>query len=148
VDYIDLIYRTLHDLSESPRTSFGDNQRGLSGVALEMELHPLLQKVKRKRLIRTAAFKKRNEMILRIMEQRTGVDYSPYRSRIVWGPVLPQDRARMVRDEQILVEAGIHSRRRAMEELGVDDPEEELKRLREEERLMISSETARNPEKT
>jgi len=133
VDYIDLVYRTLHDISESPRTSFGDNQRGLSGVALEMELHPLLQKVRRKRLIRTAAFKKRNEMVLRILEQRTGVDYSPYRSRIVWGPVLPQDRARMVRDEQILVQAGIHSRRRAMEELGIDDPEEEFKRLREEE---------------
>ncbi|MFQ5987689.1 MAG: phage portal protein, partial [Dehalococcoidia bacterium] len=78
VDYIDLIYRTLHDLSESPRTSFGDNQRGLSGVALEMELHPLLQKVRRKRLIRTAAYKKRNEMILRILEQKTGVSYPPY----------------------------------------------------------------------
>jgi len=132
VDYIDLIYRTLHDLSESPRTSFGDNQRGLSGVALEMELHPLLQKVRRKRLIRTAVYKKRNEMILRILEQKTGVSYSPYRSRIIWGPVLPQDRGRLVREEQILVEAGIHSRRRAMEELGVDDPEGEFKRWLEE----------------
>ncbi|MBA7596041.1 hypothetical protein ES703_03010 [subsurface metagenome] len=132
VDYIDLIYRTLHDLSESPRTSFGDNQRGLSGVALEMELHPLLQKVRRKRLIRTAVYKKRNEMILRILEQKTGVGYSPYRSRIIWGPVLPQDRGRLVREEQILVEAGIHSRRRAMEELGVDDPEGEFKRWMEE----------------
>ncbi len=132
VDYIDLIYRTLLDLSESPRTSFGDNQRGLSGVALEMELHPLLQKVRRKRLIRTTAYKRRNEMILRILEQKTGVSYSPYRSRIVWGSVLPQDRGRLVRDEQILVEAGIHSRRRAMEELGVDDPEGEFKRWLEE----------------
>ena len=139
VDYIDLIYRTLHDLSESPRTSFGDNQRGLSGVALEMELHPLLQKVRRKRLIRTAVYKKRNEMILRILEQKTGVfGYSPYRSRIIWGPVLPQDRGRLVREEQILVEAGIHSRRRAMEELGVDDPEGELKQVREEERRMLN----------
>lgn len=56
VDLIDLLYRTLHDLSESPRTAFGDNARSLSGVALEMELHPLLQKVKRKRTIRTAAY--------------------------------------------------------------------------------------------
>jgi len=132
VDYVDLIYRTLHDLSESPRTAFGDNRQGLSGVALEMELHPLLQKVRRKRLIRTAAYKKRNEMILRILEQKTGVSYRPYRSRIVWGPVLPQDRGRLVREEQILVEAGIHSRRRAMEELGVEDPEREFKRCLEE----------------
>jgi len=132
VDYVDLIYRTLHDLSESPRTAFGDNRQGLSGVALEMELHPLLQKVRRKRLIRTAAYKKRNEMILRILEQKTGVSYWPYRSRILWGPVLPQDRGRLVREEQILVEAGIHSRRRAMEELGVEEPEREFKRVSEE----------------
>ncbi|TET38938.1 MAG: phage portal protein [Dehalococcoidia bacterium] len=133
VDYIDLIYRTLHDLSESPRTSFGDNQRGLSGVALEMELHPLLQKVRRKQLIRTAAYKKRNEMILRILEQKTGVSYGPYRSRIVWGPVLPQDRGRLVGEEQILVASGIHSRRRAMDELGIQDPEAEFQRWLEEE---------------
>jgi len=132
VDYIDLLYRALHDLSESPRTSFGDNQKGLSGVALEMELHPLMQKVKRKRLIRTAAYRRRNEMILRILEQKTGVAYRPYRSRVLWGTVLPQDRSRLVRDEQILVESGIHSRRRAMEELGVEDVEAEFSRLREE----------------
>jgi hypothetical protein len=132
VDYIDLLYRALHDLSESPRTSFGDNQKGLSGVALEMELHPLMQKVKRKRLIRTAAYRRRNEMILRILEQKTGASYRPYRSRVLWGPVLPQDRSRLVRNEQILVESGIHSRRRAMEELGVEDIEAEFNRLRDE----------------
>jgi hypothetical protein len=132
VDYIDLLYRALHDLSESPRTSFGDNQKGLSGVALEMELHPLMQKVKRKRLIRTAAYRRRNEMILRILEQKTGATYRPYRSRVLWGPVLPQDRSRLVRNEQILVESGIHSRRRAMEELGVEDVEAEFNRLRDE----------------
>ncbi len=36
------------------------------------------------------------------------------------------------REEQLLVEAGIHSRRRAMETLGVEDPEAELGRVREE----------------
>jgi hypothetical protein len=28
-DYVDVIYRTLHDLGESPRTAFGDNHTGL-----------------------------------------------------------------------------------------------------------------------
>ena len=132
VDYIDLVYRTLHDLSEAPRTAFGDNLRGLSGVALEMELHPLLQKMRRKRLIRAAAYKRRNELILRLLEQRTGTGFSPYRSRVVWGPVLPQDRSRLVRDEQILVNAGIHSRRRAMDNLGVEDADTEYERWLEE----------------
>jgi len=136
VDYVDLIYRTLHDLGESPRTAFGENRQGLSGVALNVEMDPLLKKVQRKRLIRGAAYRKRNEMILRILEQYTGVSYAPYRSRIVWGPVLPEDRGRLVEDEVRLVEAGIHSRRRAADELGVEDPEGELRRWQEEQETL------------
>lgn len=133
VDYIDLLYRTLHDLSESPRTAFGDNARSLSGVALEMELHPLLQKVRRKRTIRTAAYRRRNELILKIIERMTSESFGNYRTRIIWGPVLPQDRDRLVRDEEILVSSGIHSRRRAMDELGIEDPDAEFQRWLEEE---------------
>jgi hypothetical protein len=138
VDYIDLLYRTIHDLSESPRTAFGDNARSLSGVALEMELHPLLQKVKRKRTIRTAAYKHRNEMILKVMEKMSGENFGNYRPRIIWGPVLPQDRDRLVRDEEILVNSGIHSRRRAMNELGIADPDTEFGRWLEEQEMLLS----------
>ena len=135
-EYIDLLYRTLHDLSESPRTAFGDNQRGLSGIALEMELHPLMQKVKRKRTIRTAVYRRRNEMILKLLEQMAGVSRGRHRLRVIWGPILPQDRGRLVREEEILVGAGIHSRRRAMDELGIENPDAELERwLEEKERL-------------
>jgi hypothetical protein len=133
VDFVDLIYRTLHDLGESPRTAFGETRQNMSGVALNVELDPLLKKVQRKRLIRTAAYKRRNELILRLLEQQTGVSYAPYRTRIVWGSVLPQDRSRLVADEQALVSAGIHSRRRAADELGVEDPEGEFSRWLEEQ---------------
>lgn len=136
VDYVDLVYRTLHDLGESPRTSFGDSGRDLSGVALNIELDPLLKKVQRKRLIREAAYRRRNEMVLRLLERFTGVSYAPYRSRVVWGPLLPADRSRLVSDEARLVDAGVISRRRAADDLGVDDPEAEFERWREEERLI------------
>ncbi len=132
VDFIDVIHRALHDLSEAPRISFGDNPRNLSGVALEMEMGPLLQRVRRKRLIRATAYRERNEMALRILEKRTGVKYLPVRQRVVWGTLLPQDRSRLVREQQTLVEAGIQSRRRAMENLGIDDPDAELERLKAE----------------
>jgi hypothetical protein len=104
----------------------------LSGVALNIELDPLLKKVQRKRLLREVAFRRRNEMILRLLEQYTGVSYAPYRSRVVWGELLPVDRSRLVTDETRLVAAGIHSRRRAADELGVADPESEFERWREE----------------
>ncbi|MBI5288557.1 MAG: phage portal protein [Chloroflexi bacterium] len=137
-DYVDLVYRALHDLGESPRTAFGENRAGLSGIALNVELDPLLKKVARKRLIRGAAYRRRNEMILRILEQyaEPRVSHAPYRSRIAWGSVLPLDRSRMVEDERALVAAGIHSRRRAADNLGVGDPEAEFVRWLEERRLM------------
>ena len=140
VDYIDLLYRTIHDLSESPRTAFGDNARSLSGVALEMELQPLLQKVRRKRTIRTSAYKRRNELILKVMEKMAGESFGSYRSRIIWGPVLPQDRDRLVRDQEILVNTGIHSRRRAMNELGIEDPDTEFGRWLEEQDRIAQAE--------
>ncbi|MDO8691235.1 MAG: phage portal protein [Dehalococcoidia bacterium] len=138
IDYIEQVRRTLHDLSESPRTAFGDGERQLSGVALEMEMHPLLQKVKRKRLVRTAAYQRRNEMILRILERFSGEPFAPYHSRVVWGPVLPQDRTRLVSDERAMVDARLHSRRRAMDELGVQDPERELVSILEEASLLAA----------
>ncbi|MBI4286812.1 MAG: phage portal protein [Chloroflexi bacterium] len=135
-DYIDVLYRALHDLAEAPRTAFGDNRQALSGVALEMELHPLLQKIRRKRLIRSGVYRRRAEMILRLLERYTGQRYLPCYIKTVWGPVLPQDRSRLVQDEKTLVEAGIHSRQRAMADLGVEDGEGEFKRWLEEESKM------------
>jgi len=133
VEYVNLVLRALHDLTEVPRSAFGENRQALSGVALQMELDPLLKKVQRKRLIRSAALRRRNEMALRILEQQTGERFAPYRSRIVWGPVLPQDRSRLVEDEARLVAAGIHSRRTAAGLLDVADPEGEWERWRAEE---------------
>ncbi|MCH7999218.1 MAG: phage portal protein [Chloroflexi bacterium] len=133
VEYVNVVMRALHDLAEVPRSAFGENRQALSGVALQMELDPLLKKVQRKRLIRSAALRRRNEMILRILEQQTGERLSPYRTRIVWGPVLPQDRSRLVEDETRLVAAGIHSRRTAAGLLDVADPDAEWERWREEE---------------
>lgn len=161
VDYIDLLYRSLHDLAETPRAAFGGVEKDLSGVALEIELHPLLQKVRRKRTIRTSAYIRRNQMILTLLEQFTGANYgsalaSPSGAasgtgrrgagstslshRLVWAPVLPQDKSRTAQQEQLLVQAGVHSRRRAMDDLGIMDPDLEFDRwLEERERIMAQN---------
>jgi len=132
INYIELLYRALHDLSESPRSAFGGMERDLSGVALEIELQPLFQKVRRKRIIRTAAYNRRNKMILKLLEKYQGEDFGNTQPRVVWGAVLPEDMTRKVNDEQILVQTGIHSRRTAMEEVGIRDTEHEFKRWLEE----------------
>ncbi|MDI6815267.1 MAG: phage portal protein [Dehalococcoidales bacterium] len=137
IDYINLLYRTLHDLSESPRSAFGGTERDLSGVAMEIELHPLLQKVRRKRVIRTAVYNRRNELVLKLVEKYQGENFGDIRLRVVWGPVLPQDMTRLVSNEQSLVQAGIHSRRKAMDEIGIKDPEYEFNRWLEERETIL-----------
>jgi hypothetical protein len=104
-----------------------------SGTALQIELDPLIKKVERKRLIRSTAYRRRNELILRLLSQFTGVDYAPYRADVVWSSVLPSDRRTLVEDERDLVAAGLHSRRRAANELGVEDPDAEFARWLQEE---------------
>ncbi len=132
IDYVNLLYRILHDISESPRAAFGGTERDLSGVALEMEMHPLLQKVHRKRLIRGTAYNRRNTMILKMLEKFQGENFSDNHLRVVWGAVLPQDLTRLVTNEQVMIQTGIQSRRRAMSELGIANPEVEFKNWLEE----------------
>jgi len=145
MDYINLLYRALHDLSESPRVAFGQTERDLSGVALETELQPLLQKVRRKRLIRASAYSQRNRMALRLVEKYLGEHFGDIHLRVVWGPMLPYDLAKMVANEQALVQSGIHSRRRAMDELGVQDPEAEFQRWLEERSTILKMNRVLSP---
>ena len=137
IDYIDLIYRTLHDLSESPRAAYGGIDKELSGVALEVELQSLLQKVRRKRLIRTFAYRRRNEMILNLLARFAGEKLAGYYQRVNWGPVLPQDRAREAQNEQLLIQSGVHSRRTAMDNLSIRDPELEFDKWMEERQRIL-----------
>ena len=131
-DYIDLVYRTLHDLGESPRTAFGENERGLSGIALNTEMDPLAKKVARKQLIRSAVYERRAMLALRLLAQYQGLEIDGLRAVMHWGPVLPVDRSREVADEVALVAAGVESHRTAAQHLGADDPEAEWARVLEE----------------
>jgi hypothetical protein len=139
IEYINLLYRVLHDLAEMPRTAFGDSSgTGKSGVALENELQPMLQKVARKKAIWTVALEERSRMILRLHalhgDEAAGrvLAGEGFSLRVVWPPILPSDRSELVVQEKALVEAGIHSRRRAMDMLGEGDSEAEWRRVLEE----------------
>jgi len=137
IDYIDLVYRTMHDLSESPRACYGGIERDMSGIALEVELQSLLQKVRRKRLIRTNVYRRRNEMLLALHKKFNRQDLTGVSQRILWGHVLPQDRAREAQNEQLMVQSGIHSRRTAMDNLSVRDPEAEFEKWMAERRRIL-----------
>jgi len=132
VDYIDLLYRALHDISETPQAAWGGIEKELSGTALRVELGSLIQKIIRKRTIRTNAYHQRNAMILKLAEMYMNENFEGVNHRVVWGQVLPQDVDKQAQTEQLLVQAGVHSRRTAMDEMGIQDPDEEFNRWLEE----------------
>ena len=132
VDYIDLLYRALHDVSETPRAAWGGSEKELSGAALRIELGSLIQKVVRKRTIRNNVYHQRNAMLLKLAEMYMSENFEGVLHRVVWGHILPQDVDRQAQTEQLLVQAGVHSRRTAMDELGIQDPDEEFNRWLEE----------------
>jgi hypothetical protein len=132
-EHIELVLRALYETAETPRTAFGDNGRQLSGVALETELRPLVQKTLRKRVVWTAALRRRCRLIFHIAE-RVGLlpegAARALRPRVIWPAMLPQDLTREVAANVALVSAGLRSHRTAMDVLGVEAPEEELARVR------------------
>jgi len=132
IDYIDMIYRCLHDISETPRAAYGGVEKELSGAAMQIELGSLIQKVTRKRTIRTNAYHLRAEMMLKLAQKYMNENPEGITHRVVWGPVLPQDTQRQAQNEQLLVQAGVHSRRTAMDEMGIMDPDEEFTRWLDE----------------
>ena len=90
-EYVDMVYRTMHDLAETPRIAFGDGSGDRSGVALRMELDPLLRKVARKRLIRTTALRRRDALMLRVLAHHSGQRFEGVRTDISWGAVFAGD---------------------------------------------------------
>ena len=144
IDYIDLIYRCLHDVSETPRAAYGGTERDLSGTAMQLELGSLIQKVTRKRTIRTNAYHQRAGMMLRLAARYMNENFDGITHRVVWGAILPTDTQRQAQNEQLLVQAGVHSRRTAMDEMGIMDPEEEFTRwLEERERILTMNQEFR-----
>jgi hypothetical protein len=88
IEYVDLVYRALHDLAEIPRIAFGDGRFGRSGVALQTELDPLLRRVERKRLIRNAPLRRRDRLILAVAGRHLGRSFEGVDTTIRWSPAL------------------------------------------------------------
>jgi hypothetical protein len=137
IKYVDELRTALHDLAETPRTAFGEAGRAIAGAALQVELQPLVQKVKRKRRGLASLYRKRNAMLLDLMERFGSAPIGGLRRTVpVWPPILPSDREAEARVGVQLVNAKVRSRRSVAADLGEEDPDGELTRIVEEaERL-------------
>ena len=127
IKYVDELRTALHDLAETPRTAFGEAGRAIAGAALQVELQPLVQKVKRKRRGLASLYRKRNAMLLDLMERFGGAPIGGLRRTVpVWPPILPSDREAEARVGVQLVNAKVRSRRSVAADLGEEDPDGEI----------------------
>ncbi|MFN8677515.1 MAG: phage portal protein [Thermomicrobiales bacterium] len=139
VAYLDELRTALHDLAETPRTAFGEAGRAIAGAALQVELQPLVQKVKRKRRGLESLYRRRNAMLLDLMERFGGAPVGGLRRTTpVWPPILPNDREAEARIGVQLVNAGVRSRRSVAADLGEEDPDAEMARIVAEARRMAA----------
>jgi hypothetical protein len=143
IDYVDELRTALHDLAETPRTAFGEAGRAIAGAALQVELQPLVQKVKRKRRGLASLYRRRNAMLLDLMERFGGAPIGGLRRTVpIWPPILPNDREADARVGVQLVNARVRSRRSVAADLGEEDPDRELERIvQEAERLAARDES-------
>lgn len=123
IKYIELLYKMMHDLAELPGAGFGRDDASKSGVALDILLHPVVQKVQRKRAIWNEVLERRNAMML------TLAGLPVHRSRVIWSDVLPRDRAALVTEQVALVASSIYSLSTARRNLGQEQPEQENERI-------------------
>jgi hypothetical protein len=153
-EHVERVLRALYEVAETPRTSFGDSGRLLSGVALETELQPLIQRTLRKQVGWSAALRHMARMALLLAERfdsgrgggaegglsRPALRFAPYRVRLVWPPMLPRDDDAEAQRNLALVAGGLRAHRSAMDALGVLDPEAELQRVRQDRQALQAEE--------
>lgn len=150
--HIERVLRAMFDVAEAPRSSFGDTEQPFSGVALETQLQPVVQRTLRRRIVWEPALREIARFCLLLAEQ-FGVDgatpgqYAPYRVRVQWLPMLPKDDDAEANRFIALTAASLRSHTTAMEALGVSDPEAELARV-EADRLRLGVVTAATPQES
>lgn len=137
MEFIDVLKTMIHDISETPRTAFGGTENALSGIALEVELQPLLQKVRRKRLSWGQAYKERCGMMLALMEKFGGRSEIAGLRRVdtTWGEVLPTDREQLVQEMDTRINNLTISHTEAIERFGHPDPQATQRQIIEDQKF-------------
>ena len=139
-EHIERLYRTLYEVTETPRTAFGDSGRLLRawrwrrscGRSCSGRCASGPGGRGRCGGGRRWCWSWRGSSGSGRTGQR-GRDlhgaWGAHRIRVLWPPMLPQDDVVEVQNQVRLVAAGLRSHRSAMDALGTESPEEELARV-------------------
>ncbi len=122
------------EMAQVPAVAFGQPETGgsnISGVALEILYGPLLAKTRDKR----AGWSPPLEYVMGVALGAANHDVPPEDVRAIWADALPVHGQEQIAQETEAVAAGLRSKRTAMNRLGTEDPEAELKRILVEKEL-------------
>ncbi len=160
LEYLEILKNSMHELSGVPETALGKMQpiSNTSGVALAIQYQPLMQRTTLKQMQYGLGFKRINELILltlytyepltRAFDPTTeGIkkdaaqpdliditDPEAYQADIVWPSPLPVDNIVKLNEIQLKMALGLESKRSALNELGVEFPDEKLREIEEEQK--------------
>jgi len=107
----------------------------ISGYALRLHYMPLERKCKRKELILRNRFSELNQMIFRAGYLLGIGDYTGFKTRMQFTGGLPVDDQSQMQVHEMELRNKIKSRRKVMEERGIEDIEAEMAQIRNETEL-------------
>lgn len=127
LDYLGDLRADMHAIARIPKTALGDSDKNLSGLALQIQLGPLIRFVHRKRLTRTAALRQRARLIAALGAQFGQVPGEPVLPiSVMWDDAIPSDRADDLSNAVIELSLG-RDAEAVLRSIGVDDPAAELR---------------------
>lgn len=133
--HLSRIRNAIAEKSQVPAVAFGQADSGLtsiSGVALQILYGPLISKTRRKQSQWGPAL----EYVMWHCLRAAGFDVTLTAVDILWPDSLPVDGREQSAIQTTEVAAQIRSRRSAMQNAGITDPDDEIKRIVIEQRLL------------
>ncbi len=122
----------LHALARIPKTALGEAGNAPSGLALQVQLGPLVRLVHRKRLTRSAALRSRARYIAALGTKFGGLpEIGDRLPTVLWDDPIPSDRSDDLSNAETEVRLG-RSVRAVLASIGVEDPDAELAARRQE----------------
>jgi hypothetical protein len=129
------IRNAIAEISQVPAVAFGQQDGGitnLSGIAIQILYGPLIAKTRDKRANWSPALQK----LMALCLQAAGFAVKEDDVCCIWPDAMPVDGAEKVTQATALAAAELKSRRSLMADLGVEDPDAELKRILVEQMLV------------
>jgi hypothetical protein len=128
--YLDHLTATLQQLSRTPSTALGGSggpNTNVSGLALQVQLGPILRLVARKRRTRSVAYEARAALMLRLAAMFGGLPESSAQltPSVHWSETVPTDRRDALEAAEIEARLG-RDLVEVLRSIGVENPAEEL----------------------